>query len=109
MSRNTHPFHNQDPVFISPNATGLFPTAALVNHSCDPNACFHSTIAESRNNGQVEIEIEFVLRTMREVAAGEEVCLSYISHPASKVLAVRGFAQLLCVLPNKQGIAIFLA
>jgi SET and MYND domain-containing protein 4 len=55
-------FDDPKPVFIG---VGLYPTAALVNHSCDPNA-----------------DLNFygnsvVVRAIRNIYEGEEICISY--------------------------------
>ncbi len=65
---------------------GVFPAASLVNHSCEPNACFHSRRASS--GGQ---PLEYVLRCTEDVAAGEEVCVSYLAHCADAVTKEVGY------------------
>jgi SET domain-containing protein len=39
----------------------------MINHSCQPNADFHFSGQES----------SIVVRALRDIAAGEEVCISY--------------------------------
>lgn len=48
-------------------ATGVFPVTALCNHSCDPNCVWVQ-------NPRVGLG---VLVTIREIGAGEELCISY--------------------------------
>lgn len=62
----------------------FFPLGALVNHSCQPNSCFHSMVKASPG-GQ---EVDFVLRTTLEVRAGNELCISYIVNYATSSVAV---------------------
>lgn len=55
-------FDDPKPVFVG---VGIYPTVALVNHSCDPNA-----------------DLNFygdsvVVRAIRNIAEGEEICISY--------------------------------
>lgn len=66
---------------LPPTAVAVFPAAAMVNHSCDPNACFHA-----RRAGPGGPPLEYVLRCMNDVSAGEEVRVSYLAHfaPAAK-------------------------
>lgn len=45
---------------------GLFPTTSILNHSCVPN-CFYSGMGG-----------RMVVRTLRDIAAGEELCVPYI-------------------------------
>ncbi|KAL6049140.1 SET domain-containing protein [Balamuthia mandrillaris] len=47
-------------------ATGLFPVASLINHSCKPNMCY-STVGDI-----------VYLTAIKPIAAGEELCISYI-------------------------------
>jgi hypothetical protein len=49
-----------------PAGIGLFLTAAYFNHSCVPNICV-------TNHGA-----ELLFRTVRPVAAGEELCIAYV-------------------------------
>ena len=46
---------------------GLFPFAAMLNHSCDPNCAF----AGAAGGG-------LTIRAIRPAAAGEELCFGYI-------------------------------
>ncbi|KAK7082329.1 SET and MYND domain-containing protein 3, partial [Halocaridina rubra] len=52
--------------------TGLFQTASLVNHSCNPNAHYYT------------VGRRLILRALRPISPGEEVTMSY----------TRGFADL---------------
>lgn len=65
---------------LPPTVIGVFPAASLVNHSCTANACFHS-----RRAGPGGPPLEYVLRCTTDVAAGEEVCVSYLAHCADAV------------------------
>ena len=65
---------------LPPTVIGVFPAASLVNHSCEPNACFNS-----RRAGPGGPVLEYVLRCTSNVAAGEEVCVSYLAHCADAV------------------------
>lgn len=58
---------------LNPWAIGLFPTAALVNHSCEPNALATFRPAKSSSSGPTLL----VLRSIRDIAAGEEITVSY--------------------------------
>lgn len=82
LRRNFYPVQ-PEPLgrLLPPTAVAVFPAAAMVNHSCDPNACFHA-----RRAGPGGPPLEYVLRCMNDVAAGEEVCVSYLAHfaPAAK-------------------------
>lgn len=60
---------------MPPTVIAAFPAASLVNHSCTPNACFHA-----RRSGPRGPPLEYVLRCTRDIAAGEEVCVSYLAH-----------------------------
>eukprot|EP00752_Nemacystus_decipiens_P001976 g1899.t1 len=86
-------FHTVQPEplgrLLPPTVIGIFPAASLVNHSCEPNACFSSRRAGP--GGQV---LEYVLRCTADVAAGEEVCVSYLAHCADAV-AKQGRRELL--------------
>ena len=60
----TRPTKFDDPK-PEPVGVGLYPTASLINHSCDPNA-----------------DLNFygdavVVRAIRNIAEGEEICISY--------------------------------
>lgn len=63
---------------VPPTVVGIFPAASLVNHSCEPNASFHS-----RRAGPGGPPLEYVLRCTTDVAAGEEICVSYLAHFAN--------------------------
>lgn len=54
-----------------------------MNHSCEPNACFHS-----RRAGPGGPPLEYVLRCTADVAAGEEVCVSYLAHFSNAAIEV---------------------
>lgn len=74
MCRNSHPVQ-PDPLSVDASTVqAFFPCAALVNHSCEPNSFFHATANPSANGSG----LEYVLRTTRNVAAGQELCSSYI-------------------------------
>ncbi|CAM9789556.1 unnamed protein product [Pylaiella littoralis] len=79
--RLRHNFHLVQPEplgrLLPSTVIGVFPAASLVNHSCAANACFHS-----RRAGPGEPPLEYVLRCTTDVAAGEEVCVSYLAHCA---------------------------
>lgn len=80
---------------MPPTVIAVFPAASLVNHSCEPNACCHSRRAGSRGP-----PLEYVLRCTSDVAAGEEVCVSYLAHfanAATKEVGVTGMFEPLCV------------
>lgn len=66
---------------------GLFPCGALVNHSCLPNSFFHC-VAGSSSSLDGRPVIEQVLRTIRNVRAGEELCYAYLSDVAAKNVSV---------------------
>lgn len=72
-------FHGVQPEplgrLVPPTVNGIFPAASLVNHSCEPNSCFHS-----RRAGTGGQPLEYVLRCTTDIAAGEEVCVSYLAH-----------------------------
>jgi len=60
----TRPTKFDDPQ-PEPVGIGLYPTASLINHSCDPNAdlnFYGDTV---------------VVRAMRNISEGEEICISY--------------------------------
>ena len=51
-----------------PHGVGLFPLVALCNHSCDPNCIYFQGPEEG----------SMIVRTLRPVKNGEELCVSYI-------------------------------
>jgi hypothetical protein len=55
---------------------GLFPFTSMMNHSCSPN-CFH-TFSVSGDNKAASGVPRLVMRTLKDVAAGEELCYSYV-------------------------------
>ncbi|CAM9990458.1 unnamed protein product, partial [Hapterophycus canaliculatus] len=78
-------FHTLQPEplgrLLPPTVIGVFPAASLVNHSCEANACFHSRRTGS-TLGPGAPPLEYVLRCTTDVAAGEEICVSYLAHCA---------------------------
>ena len=52
--------------------TGLFPLQATLNHSCEPNVTLLKEPGDEEHDGRV------VARVTRDVAAGEELCNSYV-------------------------------
>ena len=54
----------------NPVALGLFPRTSMLNHSCVPN-CAHSFLLEPGRPPRL------VMRTIRDVSAGEELCYNY--------------------------------
>lgn len=81
-SRLRRNFHGVQPEplgrLVPPTVVAVFPAASLVNHSCEPNACFHS-----RRAGGDGPPLEYILRSTTDIAAGEEVCVSYLAHFAN--------------------------
>ncbi|CAM9531788.1 unnamed protein product [Ectocarpus sp. 12 AP-2014] len=77
ITRNAHT--------VSPNTSkpgfgsvqGLFPCGALVNHSCLPNTFFHCVAESSSPEGRPVVKQ--VLRSIRNICAGDELCYSYLS------------------------------
>ncbi|CAN0435420.1 unnamed protein product, partial [Ectocarpus sp. 8 AP-2014] len=77
ITRNAHT--------VSPNTSkpgfgpvqGLFPCGALVNHSCLPNTFFHCVAESSSPEGRPVVKQ--VLRSIRNIHAGDELCYSYLS------------------------------
>jgi hypothetical protein len=57
---------------LSLEGTGLFPLQATMNHHCEPNVTLLKEEAEEERDGRV------VARLTRDVAAGEELCNSYV-------------------------------
>ena len=53
---------------VNQSYCGLYVKTSRINHACDPNACYN-------NNGSLEKQV----RAVREIAAGEEITISYIS------------------------------
>ncbi|KAK9833733.1 hypothetical protein WJX74_004208 [Apatococcus lobatus] len=51
---------------LRPIGTGIYPKAALANHSCTPNA-----VQSFRGN-------RIIFRTVRQIRMGEEICISYL-------------------------------
>ena len=51
---------------------GLFPLQATMNHSCEPNVTLVKEEGDEERDGRV------VARTTRDVAAGEELCNTYV-------------------------------
>ena len=81
---------------LFPMFTGqaLFPLLCLVNHSCEPSA----TTRYSSWKGRTMVRVE----ALRDVAEGEELCVSYIDETEpvaerAKALAAYGFA---CACPR---------
>ncbi|EFA77024.1 hypothetical protein PPL_09776 [Heterostelium album PN500] len=56
-----------DPLYHSEVARGIYPTAAYLNHSCEPNTVWHND-----NNGMI------AYRSIRDIKAGEEITTTYI-------------------------------
>lgn len=83
MSPNTTAY---DPSSVA-SVEGLFPCGALVNHSCLPNSFFHCVTGPSSSAGGPPV-VEQVLRTTRNVRAGDELCYSYLSAIAAKTVSV---------------------
>lgn len=81
ITRNAHT--------VSPNTSkpgfgsvqGLFPCGALVNHSCLPNTFFHCVAEPSSPEGRPVVKQ--VLRSIRNIRAGDELCCSYLSSGAA--------------------------
>ena len=63
LACNVHTLHDEE---LQPYGLGLYPLAALTNHSCDPSTAhaFEST--------------QLVLRALRTIEPGEAVTISYI-------------------------------
>ncbi|RMD43811.1 hypothetical protein DV735_g1305, partial [Chaetothyriales sp. CBS 134920] len=62
--------HRDDGVTTTAAARGVFPTIARLNHSCIPNA-------QGNFNRNVD-EGSFTIHALREIAAGEEITVSYL-------------------------------
>lgn len=73
VKRNVHVVSPDKAQVGSGDVQALYPFAALVNHCCRPNSCFHA-VATSSSRGP---EVELVLRTVFEIRAGDELCVSY--------------------------------
>ncbi|KAG7345536.1 SET methyltransferase domain containing protein [Nitzschia inconspicua] len=54
---------------VAPEITGLFPLTSQCNHSCEPNA-------QLQSQEFVDSHVDVV--ALRDIAAGEEVCISYV-------------------------------
>lgn len=52
-------------------AIGLFPMTSMLNHSCEPN-CSHSFVLSDNINPSL------VMRCLRDIESGEELCYSYV-------------------------------
>ena len=71
INANAHALHQPDAG--NPFGLGLFPTAAFFNHSCYPNCVF------------VNAGASLVVRAIRPVRAGEELCVNYTSLDADRL------------------------
>eukprot|EP00123_Amoebidium_parasiticum_P015120 comp22796_c1_seq1/m.35727 comp22796_c1_seq1/g.35727 ORF comp22796_c1_seq1/g.35727 comp22796_c1_seq1/m.35727 type:complete len:416 (-) comp22796_c1_seq1:115-1362(-) len=69
----------EDPIFIACEGNGLYRLQACLNHSCRPNVALLK--GEDDQDGSV------VVRALRHIQPGEELCISYIEE--SEPLAAR--------------------
>ncbi|CAM9330294.1 unnamed protein product [Chrysoparadoxa australica] len=73
---NSYPVDTTGGVMVPQAVLSLFPEAAMLNHSCQPNVATHSAVCNS--GGGSGIKICLVVRSCSPLAAGEELCMSYL-------------------------------
>ena len=63
---------------LRPVGSALFPTVAMLNHSCLPNAVAMFSFAGVGGGVSGSGSVQVKVRAIRRIHAGEEVCISYI-------------------------------
>eukprot|EP00735_Rhodelphis_limneticus_P006296 TRINITY_DN18684_c0_g1::TRINITY_DN18684_c0_g1_i1::g.20412::m.20412 TRINITY_DN18684_c0_g1::TRINITY_DN18684_c0_g1_i1::g.20412 ORF type:complete len:594 (+),score=177.31,sp/Q7XJS0/ASHR1_ARATH/25.99/7e-43,SET/PF00856.23/0.083,SET/PF00856.23/8.9e-09,TPR_12/PF13424.1/26,TPR_12/PF13424.1/0.00059,zf-MYND/PF01753.13/0.002,zf-MYND/PF01753.13/1.2e+04,TPR_10/PF13374.1/5.5e+03,TPR_10/PF13374.1/1.6e+02,TPR_10/PF13374.1/2 TRINITY_DN18684_c0_g1_i1:61-1842(+) len=64
---------------IYPMGAGVYPIGSLLNHSCDPNC----VLMYDSDNNNIKSPHEQVIRCVRDVSKGEELCHAYCDLAAS--------------------------
>ncbi|KAJ3312000.1 hypothetical protein HDV04_003496 [Boothiomyces sp. JEL0838] len=73
INSNSHAIQDPEGITNSEIGVGMFPLVAMLNHSCAPNAVFVSS-----HGGKM------VVRVVKPVLAGDEICVSYVDLFAPK-------------------------
>ena len=67
------------------HAGGVFPLAALFNHSCRPNA--ETTLVKRPQEDGADDELAWVeVRALKKIDAGEQICVSYLEEKQQLLL-----------------------